>query len=339
MEDLIFEDIIEVNELNSDDYVYDIELEKNHLFLCNNIINHNCRLSSQPEMLKLANQVNSFGGSAISLGSHRVVTINMNRIALEATSIDDFNKLLITRTLDAIKILIAHKELLKDVNKINPDPFIKLGWIALNKMFSTIGIIGYYEMNKNLQEKFNSNEDFIKSALIKIDELSKSEGVRLNTAINVEQIPGESIAVKLATIDKLLFPDNVNQELYANQYVPLWENISIWDRMDISGKYDKLTSGGGICHFSLGERISSETSEKLIEYAAKSGSEHFALNAVYSECLQGHNHFGNFKICPQCGSEIIEQYVRVVGFFVPVSSWNKTRREQDFPKRYFENIK
>jgi hypothetical protein len=42
-------------------------------------------------MLEIAAQSNSFGAGSIgSLGSHRVATINYNRIALECENIDDF---------------------------------------------------------------------------------------------------------------------------------------------------------------------------------------------------------------------------------------------------------
>jgi anaerobic ribonucleoside-triphosphate reductase len=36
---------------------------------------------------------------------------------------------------------------------------------------------------------------------------------------------------------------------------------------------------------------------------------------------------GDINKCPICGEDIIEKYTRVVGFFVPISSMNKTRRE------------
>jgi anaerobic ribonucleoside-triphosphate reductase len=43
--------------------------------------------------------------------------------------------------------------------------------------------------------------------------------------------------------------------------------------------------------------------------------------------------FGDLSKCPTCGADIIDKYTRVVGFFVPVSSMNKTRREWEIPRR------
>ena len=75
-----------------------------------------CRLLSDSEMLDIAAQSNSFGGSGLSLGSHRVVTINFNRLALECTSIEDFFEKLYSRTFNAGNILKAHKSLISELS-------------------------------------------------------------------------------------------------------------------------------------------------------------------------------------------------------------------------------
>ena len=48
--------------------------------------------------------------------------------------------------------------------------------------------------------------------------------------------------------------------------------------------------------------------------------------------------FGKSNKCPTCGAEVIDWFTRVVGFFVPVSAMNKTRREWEFPRRKFATI-
>ena len=151
---------------------------------------------------------------------------------------------------------------------------------------------------------------------------------------NIEQIPGESFAVRLCNIDKLLYGENeVPYELYANQFVPLWEDKSIWDKLEVDGEMNTLLTGGGIVHARIGERVTSSQAFKLIEFSVKKGCEHFALNSTYSTCENGHTHFGDLQKCPECGSIKLEKMERVVGFFTPVSSWNKTRREWEFPRR------
>jgi ribonucleoside-triphosphate reductase len=300
-----------------------------------------CRLISSKEMLDLAAQSNSFGGTSISLGSHRVVTVNFNRIALECSSPLDYYRRLSKRIEDAGKILKSHKILLQKLTNGNLQKFIKLGWINLNRMFSTFGILGIYEAEKTLRSKFKYDKkyDIIETILKYFNKKMINVGQELELIVNCEQIPGESFAIRLCIADKLLFGDNnVPYQLYANQFVPLWEDASLWDKFDVDGKYNKLLTGGGIVHAQIGEKVTPKQAEQIIEYAVKSGCEHFALNGVYTEFEDGTTIFGRYENHPISGSNKKEWYTRIVGFFTPVSSWNKIRREWEFSRRTFVEL-
>lgn len=297
-----------------------------------------CRLLNDSDLFEIGGQMNSFGGSGISLGSHRVVTINFNRIALEAESKEDYLSILNKRIEDAALILIAHRALIKELIDSGLQPFMEKGWLRLDRMFSTFGILGIVEMQETLKNKFG-DFDYIAEALVILNTTARDYTKKYNNIFNIEQIPGESMAVKLCKIDKKLYGDEaIPYNLYTNQFIPLWEDVSIWERMDVDGKYNKMLTGGGIVHFNLGERVNSSQAKKIIEYACKAGCEHFALNSVYSECENDHTSFGNLNICPICNGKIIEKYTRIVGFMVPISSWQKVRREWEFPKRIFKEI-
>jgi ribonucleoside-triphosphate reductase (formate) len=108
--------------------------------------------------------------------------------------------------------------------------------------------------------------------------------------------------------------------------------------MDRDGKYNKLLSGGGICHAMLMEKVTAKQAEKVIKYSINAGVQHFALNAVYSVCLKNHSLFGNLDICSICGEKIIEKATRTVGFFTPISTWEPIRRDWEFPNRKFVKI-
>lgn len=298
-----------------------------------------CRLISNNEMLEYASQSNSFGaGGSVSLGSHRICTINFMRIFLESKNKEDFFKILDSRIEDAAKILKAHKELLYELTDKGLQPFISIGWITLSRMFSTYGIIGIYEAAKNIKECSESTNDIESEILIHLNNKVKEMSEKYDIIGNIEQIPAESFAIRFAEADKVLYNNKVPYELYSNQFIPLWENATIWERLDKDGKYNKLITGGGIVHAQIGEKVTAKQAEKIIKYAINSGAEHFALNSIYSECEDGHTTFGDSNKCPLCAKEIIEKYTRIVGFFTPVSSWQKTRREWEFPKRTFVNI-
>lgn len=299
-----------------------------------------CRLINDNELMELGGQSNSFGGSSISLGSHRVVTINYNRLVLESDNYEEFKTNYRERILDSIKILRSHKNLIQSLVDAGLQQFISNGWIKMDRLFSTIGILGIYEANLTAKEKYGEIvQDYIHDWLIELNTYSAELAKEYKLITNIEQIPAESGAVRLCTVDKLLYGnDQVPYELYANQFIPLWEDATIYERMDIDGKYNKLITGGGIVHFGLGEKTTKAQNIKLIEHAIKSGSEHFALNAVYCVCEKEHVTFGDNKVCPICSGEIVERLSRIVGFFVPVSSYNKTRREWEFPRRKFKKI-
>jgi len=157
-----------------------------------------------------------------------------------------------------------------------------------------------------------------------------------NITFNIEQIPGESMAVRLSQIDKVLGYNN-DFELYSNQYIPLIERASIYDRLEIQGELDSLTSGGAILHINVEDEkpLNKEQFKRIINYARELKTVYFAINYAYSECENGDYTIGKHEQCPICQSKIVQQYTRVVGFITPVSSWNSTRRSFEYENRKF----
>jgi len=297
-----------------------------------------CRLINNSEMLTLASQANSFGGgSSISLGSHRVVTIDFVRIVLETQSLESFYELLNKRVEDAAMILKAHKKLLQILTDKGLQSFISNGWINLNRMFSTFGIIGIVECEELLRKKykFEKSFDVMKEILIKFNEYVSIFSEKYSITGNIEQIPGESMSVRLAKVDKLIFKEkNISWDIYANQFIPLWDTKStIWERLKRDGEMNSLLTGGGICHINTGEEITSKQAQNIIQYSVSCGCEHFAITGTYCKCEDNHIFIGNKSKCSICGKSVIEKYARVVGFWTPVSSWSSTKQELDHNRR------
>ena len=300
-----------------------------------------CRLINDTELMDMGSQVNSFGaGGSASMGSHRVCTINFARIAMECSSLDEFYKILDKRISNAAKILKAHKVLIGKLERLGLEPFITRGWIRMDRLFSTFGVLGTVEARKILMEKYADelkDKDIMKDMLVFLNDKSAKYAKELGLVSNIEQIPAESFSVRLATADRYIFPDNtIETPMYANQFVPLWENATMWEKLDADGKYNALLNGGGIVHAQIGSKTTPTQNEKIIRYAISCGCEHFALNSVYTRCNKcGHVISHKTETCEKCGCDDVDYLTRVVGFFVPVSSWNKTRREWEFPKRKF----
>lgn len=284
---------------------------------------------------------NSFGVAGISIGSHRVAGLNLPRISL----LEKDNPDILKRDIDVLhKILWSHRCLLVDYIERGSLPLYTSGWMSLSKQYSTFGFIGSYEylLNKGLNIMTEEGQNVMINVLKTIEDKTKEyqqyhkeRGEKFMA--NIEQIPGESMAVRLPMLDKILGFNPQNIELYSNQYIPLVENASMYDRFVVQGKFDSLTSGGAILHINVDDNheISAKQFRKLIDCARDTKTVYFAVNYAFSVCVNGHTATGKFEECPICQGKIKDVLTRVVGFMSPVSAWAKTRREWEFPKRYF----
>ncbi|MBO7043102.1 hypothetical protein J6W34_00825 [bacterium] len=167
-----------------------------------------CRLISDSDFLAYAGGVNSFGGSQVSLGSHRVVTIDFARCAYEANSYDDFKKIISEKVERMGKILKAHKVLILKLESLGKQPWISNGWIDMTHMFSTFGCVGYVEAADILKFKFNHTDfDYMKDFLVYFNDECQRVANKENIIFNIEAIPAEGMSPKLAKADKIIFAD------------------------------------------------------------------------------------------------------------------------------------
>jgi anaerobic ribonucleoside-triphosphate reductase len=300
-----------------------------------------CRLINNKERMKY--RIDSFGNGGLNIGSSRVVTVNLPRIALQSNGNEEkFIEILKQKLQMCEDLLIVHrKEILDRRIKKGFLKFYKpLDWFSIKQLFSTFGIIGNYEMlyfmNKSNQEK--DGQEFQLKVLQTIEEFAQEASERNSVSFNVEEIPGESCAPNLVKKDKLFFGEKcVPFELYSNQYIPLIQDALMIDRIKITGKFMDILSGGGILHLNLSEPIEEEqTMKKIIEFCVQNKVSHFAINYGYGICENDHTTIcGNSNVCSVCQGDIKEWMTRIVGYFTKISSWNKTRREFEFPNRKF----
>ncbi len=279
----------------------------------------------------------SFGNGGISIGSHRVVTLNFARLGKLATSYEHLLELLKDNLEQAKDSLLAHRKLLEKRSKQGFLPFFRYGLISMSRLFSTFGISGIYECLEGLGYSILSptGKKLAYDLLEQIRNYATECNKKYKVPFNVEQVPAESLAIKFALKDKLLY--DMNYTIYSNQFVPLWVDCDIAERIELDGTFSKALTGGGISHLNVGEKLTSPIQmKKLIEYAVKSGCEHFAVNYNFCKCQNGHiTVSGQTPTCPICAAPIVEQYTRIIGYFTPVSAWNKGR-QQEHQKRVFK---
>ena len=294
-----------------------------------------CRLISDEEMESAGSNVQSLANTSDGMGSHRVVTVNFPRLAIESSSMEDFFDKLDKLTESSAFILKSHKHLLQKLEKAGFQPFITNGTINLDRMYSTFGVIGLVECVEIMKKKFNVSDEFMGDMLThfknKCTEYSRNVGI----VHNIEQVPGESFAPRLAKIDRILFgKEEQPYVMYSNQFVPLWDKKDAFERLIEDGKYNLKLTGGGIVHLTSSERFTPTQARKIIRFSCKCGCEHFAINACNSICENNHYVRGKFETCPICQGKVIDYMQRVVGFATFVSSWNPTRRDWEFGRRH-----
>lgn len=276
------------------------------------------------------------GKTAWCGNSHRCAGLNLPRLAL----LEKENPNIFEETMEVLhNILFSHRELIKSNIQSGTLPLYTSNWISLNRQYSTVGFVGLHEYFKN--KGMNSTDESTILEGIKL--LKKIENKLIHwqekekTIWNCEQIPAESQAVKLCQLDTLLGFNPNRFTLYSNQYLPLWEEASIYDRFKLQGKFDSLTSGGAILHINVQDSkpLSPIQFKALLEQARITGTTYFAINLAFSECEQGHYSIGQKEACPSCKGKIVNEYTRVVGYLSKVSAWNKVRRTEDYPNRHF----
>jgi ribonucleoside-triphosphate reductase len=296
-----------------------------------------CRLRNNFSSLADLGYQNSFGVGGLSIGSHRVSGLNLPRLA----QLEEINPNIIDEDLEVVHaILFAHRKI---IEKRVSDGFLPLyttHWIDLRRQYSTIGFIGAYEYvyNKGLSILEEPGQDALKVVLRKLEQKALEYQKHDKVIYNIEQIPGESMAVKLAEIDSYLGFNSFKHNLYSNQYVPLIEHTSLFNRIKIQGIFDQYTSGGAILHINVDDEkpIPPEVFFNLMDACRKQKVVYFAINYAYSKCSQGSYFIGKPEKCPYHGDHVVETYTRVVGFITPVKAgWNSVRRDVEFPDRVF----
>ncbi len=286
-----------------------------------------CRLRSN--INKAKEYSNSFGVGGVSVGSHRVVTLNLPRIAYQAETDEEFFKQLEYNIKASQDILDVHRLVIKENIEGGKLPLYTHGFMFLNKQFSTIGFLGLNEaceiQGHNICTK--AGEEFSRKTLDTINELNEQRTKIDGQIRNMEQVPGESCCVTFAKKDKILFTDH-KYKLYSNQYIPLWKNVDVEERIRLQGLFDSMCSGGAILHINVDTSLEAEQMKALIETSAKKGVIYFGVNMNLARCNNCNKLFvGKFDKSP-CHNATVSNYMRVVGFLVKVENWIPERREE-----------
>jgi len=310
-----------------------------------NSLSNCCRLKSNIEDL---GYFNSIGGTALKVGSVKVNTINLARLALENKTEKDYLVALRDmveldlKALDAVRYIIrrnVEKGLLKNFT---------LGLVDFEHLYNTIGFIGIYETMKSFgyvrYDEFGNcfyteeAEKFGKKIFDVIHNVADNFKLDKDYMINCEAIPGESAAAKLMKKDKFFFPETVVDDLplYGNQFIPLGIKTTLQERIRIAAMFDGFCNGGSILHANIEAPFKTfEQAWDMLNYITDQGVTYFAFNTKIQACAKNHAFYGT--VCPECGGPVETEYTRIVGFYTPVKTYSKERKAE-YAMREWENV-
>ena len=323
---------------------HNIEWSDSNFFVSGDVgvLSNCCRLLSDTK--KISGFINSIGGTALSIGSCRVSTINLVRIAYESK----FNKkkyieILKDRVLLDCKALASMRYILKRNIEKGLLPNYQDGAVELDKQFCTIGGIGMYEVmdlfglieSDEFGNKSYSDEavEFATQILDTINDVK--DHFECDFTFNVEMIPAENCAGVICQADNLIYEQN-KYYIYSNQWIPLTEKCTIQEKCRLGSLFDAKCGGGCIAHIDIENRFpNEETAWKMLNYVASKGVIYFAFTTKINVCQHKHSFIGT-KTCPVCGEQMTDQYARVVGFYTPVSGYQKIRKKEFNARKWYD---
>ena len=111
---------------------------------------------------------------------------------------------------------------------------------------------------------------------------------------------------------------NVSENDYFTNsiHVPVWKEMSVFDKIDIESQLTGYSSAGCITYVELDSTVKNnlDALEQIVNYAMDKDIPYFAVNVPNDTCLScGYTDEFNDH-CPECGSTEIQQLRRVTGY-------------------------
>ena len=303
-----------------------------------------CRLISDTS--KLNAFINSVGGTALSIGSIKVNTINLVHMFYELGDTCTESKylaLLRKRTVLCCKVLDRVRHIIKRNIEKGLLPNYCEGGVEMDKQYNTIGILGLYELMVKfgyIETDAFGNKVYTDKAINFADEIfavinDVKDNFSDEYSMNIESVPAEQAAVKLCAKDNILF--DVHEDfIYSNQWIPLTAKCTINEKVRTAAILDNKCSGGAIAHINIDNNFATtDMAWEMLNYIASQGVIYFCFNTKINVC-KNHHGFINAEICPECGEPVYDTYQRVVGFLTPSKSYSKERFREFTARQWYD---
>ncbi len=293
-----------------------------------------------------------FGANPLT-GSINVVTLNMGRIGYLSKSRTEF-KSKVRKLMELAKeICETKREILERYMEIGLYPYSKFYLQSVKETegeyyknhFSTIGLNGMNEACINLLGEDITTEEGQEFAVEVMEFMNKVIKIfqeETGSLWNLEASPAEAATYRFARMDKRMYPKVFTQgdeePYYTNStQLPVGHTKDVFEAIELQEDLQTLYTGGTVFHAFLGEEIDSIETVKLLIKRSFENSKmpYLTITPTYSICPEHGYLTGEQVRCPSCG-KTTEVWTRVVGFFRPVQSWNKGKKEEYNDRLEFE---
>jgi len=293
-----------------------------------------CRL--QMDLRELRKKTGGLFGAGDLTGSIGVVTLNLPKLAYLSEGEEDFLDLITEYAELAKESLEFKRKMIQENLDRGMFPwsarYLKNGFRA---HFSTIGLVGGHEACLNLLGKGIDTESGIRlmqRMLNHLRDLTSRYQEETGNLYNLEATPAEGTSYRLARIDKKLYEDikasGNGTPYYTNSTaLPVGNTNDVFSALEHQDKLQPLYTGGTVFHTYLGEAVADHKALKkfIVKAFSKTKMPYISITPTFSICKDHGYLQGEQEKCPTCGNEA-EVYTRIVGYYRPVSQWNKGKQ-------------
>ncbi len=295
-----------------------------------------CRL--QMDLRELRKRTGGLFGAGDLTGSIGVVTLNLPKLAFLAQGEEDFLDIVSEYAGLAKDSLEFKRKFITDNMERGLFPFsrryLKNG---LKNHFSTIGLIGGHEACMNLLGKgieSPAGVRLMQRTLNHLRELTVRYQEETGNLYNLEATPAEGTSYRLAKIDKALYStiyaSGNGVPYYTNSTaMPVGASSDVFEVLEHQDKLQPLYTGGTVFHTFLGESVADCDSLRnfIVKAMTMTRLPYISITPTFSVCREHGYLAGEHPLCPQCSREA-EVYTRVVGYYRPVSMWNRGKQAE-----------
>lgn len=204
----------------------------------------------------------------------------------------------------------------------------------------TLGFVGLAEALKALIDEHHGQSDeaqqFGLEIIKEINNVATKWKETTNLNYGVIATPAESVAGRMARITQNRFGNIkgiTEREYFTNSnHVPVYHNISAFEKIEKEAAYHHLTLGGSISYIELdGEAKKNLHAVLSVVVAMKNaGTNYGSLNHPVDRCKKCHYTSLIPLNCPKCGFDDISRTRRITGYLVgDLDGWNSGKQAEE----------